>query len=181
MHNQIYRRKPYIVTESYVGPARKGVDTSRAIAPPNPLHTKATGGKASFVDVERGIENALNEVEERQMENQGPEIAALVGRLGPMLDKPVVSQATLGGLHMLIDMNEKLIERLKGSRYDHVSELCQALVTVSRRICDCADGPPDKTQVRLLKPLSQAIQTGFSGGINSKEAARMIVQKIGVK
>jgi len=37
------------------------------------------------------------------------------------------------------------------------------------------------TQVKLLKPLSQAIQACFTGGINNAEAARMIVQRIGVK
>ena len=181
LHMQIYNRKPYIVTESYVGPARKGDDTSRAIAPPNPIRDKVETGKANFMEVERGIENALTEVGERRLENQGPEIAALVGRLGPMLDKPVVNQAAVGGLRMLIEMNEDMIKKLQGTRYDHVSELCKALVTVSERLCACANQAPDATQVKLLKPLSQAIQTGFSGGINDAATARMIVERIGVK
>lgn len=181
LHNQIYNRKPYIVTESYVGPARKGDDISRAIAPPNPLNSKVTSGKANFIEVERGIENALVEVGERQLENQGPEIAALVGRLGPMLDKPVLNEATVGGLRTLIDMNQELIGKLSGSRYDHVSELCKAMVTVSERLCACVGKEPDKTQAMLLKPLSQAIQTGFAGGINDVATAKMIVERIGVK
>lgn len=181
LNTQIYSRKPYIVTDSYVGPARKGDDTSRAIAPPNPLQTKVMEGKANFHEVERGIENALSAVDERRLENQGPEIAALVGRLGPMLDKPIVNQAAVGGLHMLIEMNEQLVQKLQGSRYAHVSELCDALITVCRRLCDCANQPPDKTQVKLLKPLSQAIQTGFAGGINDAATARLIVERIGAK
>lgn len=182
IHTQIHRRKPYIVQEEYLGPARKGDDVSRAIDPPNPLHAKATGGQVNFHEIERAIDNALIEVRNRKLENAGPEIAAMVGRIVPMLDnKPKVTDVALGGLHMLIEMNGDLIGRLAGSKYDHVSELCKAMVTVSRRLCDNAGGPPDQTQVKLLKPLSQAIQAGFAGGINSADAARMIVERIGVK
>lgn len=178
---QIHNRKPYIVTEDYVGPARKGDDVSRAIKPPNPLNAKATGGRANFHDIANGIEVALQSVNERRLENLGPEIAALVGRLGPMLDKPTVSATALGGLHMLIELNESIMKKLAGSRYDHVSELCRAMIKVSQQICGSVGSEPDRTQVKLLKPLSQAIQAGFSGGINNSQVARQIVERIGVK
>jgi len=178
---QIHRRKPYIVTDEYVGPARKGDDTSRAIDPPNPLHTKATGGQVKFHEVERSIDNALMEVRNRRLENTGPEIAALVGRIVPMLDKPTITETAKGGLQMLIELNGDLIGRLQGSKYDHVSELCRAMVAVCKGLCKNTGQAPDQTQVRLLKPLSQAIQAGFAGGINSADAARQIVSRIGVK
>jgi len=182
IHLQVHKRKPYIVNDEYVGPARKGDDVSRAIDPPNPLHAKATGGHVSFHEIERAIDNALIEVRNRRLENMGPEIAALVGRIAPMLDnKPRVSEAALGGLQMLIEMNGDLIGRLSNTKYDHVSELCKAMVAVAQRLCKRAAEPPDQTQVKLLKPLSQAIQAGFAGGINSADAARQIVQRIGVK
>lgn len=181
MHKQIHKRRPFIVTEKYLGPARKGDDTSRGVDPPNPLHVKATGGKASFMEIERMIEDAMQTVEERKLENQGPEIAALVGRLAPMLDKPQITPSSIGGLNMLIDLNMQVISQLEGSRYSHVQELCQALITVSKRLAETPKGAaPDPQQVKLLKPLSQAIQAGFAGGINSAEAARMIVKQIGV-
>ncbi len=182
IHTQIHKRKPFIVQEEYLGPARKGDDVTKAIDPPNPLHAKATGGQVNFHEIERAIDNALMEVRNRKLENTGPEIAALVGRIVPMLDnKPQVSQTALGGLHMLIDLNSGLIRSLAGTKYDHVSELCKAMITVSQRLCDNASEAPDQTQVKLLKPLSQAIQAGFAGGINSADAARQIVQRIGVK
>ena len=182
IHTQIHKRKPFIVQEEYLGPARKGDDVTKAIDPPNPLHAKATGGQVNFHEIERAIDNALMEVRNRKLENTGPEIAALVGRIVPMLDnKPQVSQTALGGLHMLIDLNSGLIRRLAGTKYEHVSELCKAMITVSQRLCDNASEAPDQTQVKLLKPLSQAIQAGFAGGINSADAARQIVQRIGVK
>lgn len=181
IHKQIHKRRPFIVTESYLGPARKGDDTSRAVDPPNPLHVKATGGKASFMEVERMIQDAMQSVDERKLENQGPEIAALVGRLVPMLDKPKISQAAIGGLSMLIDLNTQLIEQLEGTRYDYVQELCKAMTTVAKRLAETPDATaPDPQQVRLLKPLSQAIQAGFAGGISSADAARQIVKQIGV-
>ena len=179
MHKQIHKRRPFIVTEKYLGPARKGDDLSHGVDPPNPLYLKATGGKVSFMEIERMVEAAKQSVEERKLENQGPEIAALVGRLTPMLDKPQISQSAIGGLNMLIDLNTQVISQLEGSKYDHVQELCKALVTVSKRLSETT-GSPDPQQVKLLKPLSQAIQAGFAGGINSADAARMIVKQIGV-
>lgn len=180
IQTQIHNRRPYIVSDQYVGPARKGDDTTRAFDPPNPLEDKATGGKPSYHEIERGIQTAMAEVNNRRLENRGPEIAALVGRLGPMLDKPSVNDAALGGLNMLIDLNEEMMIQLQNSKYDHVSELCRAMISVSQRLTACAGKEPDKTQVKLLKPLSQAIQAGFAGGINSRDAARMIVERIGV-
>lgn len=181
IHKQIHRRRPFIVTDKYLGPARKGDDLSRGVEPPNPLHIKATGGKASFMEIERMIEGAMLSVEERKLENQGPEIAALVGRLVPMLDKSEISQSAIGGLNMLIDLNNQVIAQLEGSKYDYIRELCKAMITVAQRLCETTKGTaPDPQQVRLLKPLSQAIQAGFAGGINSADAARQIVKQIGV-
>ena len=82
---------------------------------------------------------------------------------------------------MLIKLNQDLMGRMAGSKYDHVSELCRAMITVSETLSADVGSPPDITQVKLLKPLPQAIQAGFAGGINNAEAARMIVQRIGVK
>ena len=79
IHTQIHKRKPFIVQEEYLGPARKGDDVTKAIDPPNPLHAKATGGQVNFHEIERAIDNALMEVRNRKLENTGPEIAALVG------------------------------------------------------------------------------------------------------
>jgi len=98
-----------------------------------------------------------------------------------MLDKPTITETAKGGLQMLIELNGDLIGRLQGSKYDHVSELCRAMVAVCKGLCKNTGQAPDQTQVRLLKPLSQAIQAGFAGGINSADAARQIVSRIGVK
>lgn len=181
IHLQVHKRKPYIVTDDYVGPARKGDDTSRGIDPPNPFGVKAQGGTPNFHEVEMSIRGALQQVEDRRLENTGPEIAALVGRIVPMLDKPTVTEVALGGLNMLLDLNKDLMTRLRGSKYDHVSELCRAMIQVSSGLAGQAGQAPDQKQVRLLKPLSQAIQAGFAGGINSAEAARQIVERIGVR
>jgi len=82
---------------------------------------------------------------------------------------------------MLIDLNMQVVSQLEGSKYSHVQELCAALITVSKRLSEIPPGSaPDPQQVKLLKPLSQDIQAGFAGGVNSADAARMIVKQIGV-
>ena len=90
LDTQINNRRPYIVTDDYVGPARRGDNTANAIHPPNLLQAKSYGGKLDFVEIQRGIDEAQTAVESKRLQNIGPEISALVGKLVPMLDKPAV-------------------------------------------------------------------------------------------
>lgn len=66
-----------------------------------------------------------------------------MGRIVPMLDKGVVSKAALGGLQMLIELNQDLMGRMAGSKYDHVSELCRAMITVSETLSADVGSPPE--------------------------------------
>jgi hypothetical protein len=65
-----------------------------------------------------------------------------------------------------------------GTKYDHVSELCQSLIKVTTDI-RAAEGSPEDKDVRLLSSLSQAIQAGFGTGM--AVAARDISNSVGTK
>ncbi len=175
----INHRKPFIVTEGYVGPARKGDDLSKAVEVPNTLQAKATGKKVGFFDVEAGIQATKTKLEDKKLEFIGAELAALVTKLVPMMERnPAVNDVVVGGLETLIDEAEASIKRLEGSRYSHVIELCRALIDVSRSIQKSKGELADTREVALLKPLSQSVQACFSGAINTVEMAQAIVKQI---
>ncbi|MEK9671501.1 MAG: hypothetical protein VW268_03230 [Rhodospirillaceae bacterium] len=49
---------------------------------------------------------------------------------------------------------------------------------MSKLLLGAADGTPDVRRGMLLHPLSQAMQVGLAGGIESEEAAKAIVEQI---
>ena len=178
INSLIHNRKPFIVTDEYVGPARKGDNTASAVKVPNTLRAKATGEKLGYFDLEHGIKSAKQAIDEKRLQYIGVELSSLVGRVVPMLEKGFVNDVAAGGLAMLADESEAACAKLDGTRFDHVSELCRALADVARALHGDRGQVPDPREVKLLKPLSQAVQAAFAGGINSKEAAHQIVQQI---
>lgn len=178
IHALISHRKPFIVADEYVGPARKGDNKATAVEVPNTLRAKATGEKLGYFDLEHGIQEAKQQIDDKRLEYIGVELASLVGRVVPMLERGYVNDVAAGGLAMLADESETACGKLEGTRYDHVSALCHALAEVARSLHADRGQVPDPRDVKLLKPLSQAVQAGFAGGINSAEVAQQIVQQI---
>ena len=81
-------------------------------------------------------------------------------------------------LKRLLYVAEDSRRRMVGTKYDHVSELCQSLIKVTTDI-QAAGGSPESKDVKLLNPLSQAIQAGFGTGTDA--AARDISISVGTK
>ena len=81
-------------------------------------------------------------------------------------------------LKRLLYVAEDSRRRMVGTKYDHVSELCQSLIKVTVNI-RAAGGSPESKDVRLLNPLSQAIQAGF--GTGTAAAAGDISIPVGTK
>ena len=65
-------RKPFVVTENYVGPMRgqdKNAETPpKRIEVPNTLKTKAEGGKVNYLAIEEAIDSTLSAVDEGKTE-----------------------------------------------------------------------------------------------------------------
>ena len=92
------------------------------------------------------------------------------------LEKGVVDEPVQLFLERLFYVAEDSSRRMVGTKYDHMSELCQSLIKVTTDI-RAAGGNPDSKDVKLLNPLSQAIQAGF--GTGSAAAARDISTSVG--
>lgn len=159
-------RKKFVVTSDYIGPVRGKGDKDDAQVPkmevPNTLKAKATGEKVDVFSIQNAIDDAINQVNIKKLEGHADQIGGLVLQIVPNLE---MGGETGDAMDQLLDrllyLAEDTARRLGGTKYSHVSELCRTLIKVTDSILK-ADGPPKPKDVKLLLPLSQAIQAGFA-------------------
>ena len=169
-------RKMFVVTSNYVGPERRK-DPDRAskvqrMRVPNTLKAKVMGQTDADV-IQRAVDLAIAEVNIRKLERYDDEIAFLVERIVPELEHHRLDESVRRFLERLLYVTEDTGRRLVGSKYAHVSELCQSLNTVVGSIV-AAGTRPDPRDVQLLRPLSQAIRVGFGTSAETVSAAHEI-------
>lgn len=178
----IRERKPFVVTSDYVGPDRRKEAKRKSNFPmlevPNSLKVKASGQKEEMDAVQRAIDEAIADVNLRKLERHAAQIAFLVDKIVPDLEKGVVDEPVQQFLKRLLYVAEDSLRRMVGTKYDHVAELCTSLIKVTTDI-RAAGGSPESKDVRLLSPLSQAIQAAF--GTGTAAAARDVSVSIGTK
>ena len=172
-------RRPFVVTEDYMGPKRAQDADAKTIEAPNHFARKLGGEKIGFLDKEMDVAAAEEDVKGCRLQFIGAEIGALVKELAPRLEKGEFDDDLRGGLKRLIADAMRAQDQLENTRYEHVARLCSTLSSVAGQLRDSEPGHVDLKRGMLLRPLSQAIQVGFAGGIASEEAAEAIVEKIG--
>ena len=168
----VNHRKPFLVTTDYIGPDRRQSAERESTVPllevPNPLKAKATG-QPEVID----LEQTIREVNLRKLERHSDQISYLIEvNILPLLERGITDGEVRESLDRLLYVTQDTNRRLAGTKYDHVSDLCRSLTKVTADIC--ATGHPSATDVKLLRPLAQAIKTGFDNPIETAATAREI-------
>ena len=157
-------RKPFVVTSEYIGPDRRSLEERESDIPqlevPNTLKIKVTG-QHKTVDVVQAINSVVAEINLQKLERYGVQIGFLIDHLLPSLEKGVVDSTTEAFLDRLLVVGNDTARRLGGTKYAHVSELCNSLVKVTGSILESKDQPNER-DIKLLPPLSQAIKAAFA-------------------
>jgi len=176
----ITSRKPFMVTSSYIGPdhRRKPEDKEQAgrqyipsVDVPNTLRAKAIDAyEYDENKFQRDIRATIKKVNLQKLGSHANQTAALVDKIVPGLAFGPPDEATQKALNRLLYVAEDIARRMVATKFEHVAELCQSLIEVTRRIINDNEYP-DHKDVNLLKPLSSAIQHGFED--NDAEAALM--------
>lgn len=175
----IEKRRPYVVTDTYVGPKRAQDEGARTISPPDHFGRKLKGEKIGFLEQEMDVAAAGEDVKGLRLQGIGDEMKGLVDSIAPSLEKGKFDDEIRTNLKRLVMDAMRAQEQLENTRYEHVAQLCKTLGAVAAGLRDTQDNAVDTRRAMLLRPLCQAIQVGFAGGISSEEAARAIVEKIG--
>jgi DNA-binding response OmpR family regulator len=175
----IDNRRPFVVTEDYMGPKRAQDEDALTIEAPNHFSQKMKGEKVGFLDKEMDVAAAEEDVKGCRLQFIGAEIKALVEAIAPRLEKGEFDDGLRGDLARIVSQAMRAQDQLENTRYEHVARLCSSLSGVAGQLRQTGDDDVDRRRAMLLRPLSQAIQVGFAGGISSEEAAKAIVEKIG--
>lgn len=170
-------RRPFVVTTDYVGPRRRGMTENGStpeVEVPNTLKAKAKGEKVDYLMTQMAIDQAVGTVNNHKMEKYAAEIISLVNTIAPRLANDPIDPIAWESLPQLLFIAEDTGRRVEASGHAHVSDLCRTMLDLTKRVVE-ADGRHDPRDVKLMRPLSQAIMAGITGGPKSAEAARQIL------
>lgn len=168
-------RKPFVVTSDYIDPDRRNASEREEeseiplVEVPNVLKAKITG-KSDEDTMAQSIADAVAEVNLQKLERYAVQIGILVEMILPAYAQDQFDARLEENLNRLNYVAQDTSRRLVGTKYDHISELCQNLIGVAGDIRSRKKTPLDK-DLKLLKPLSQAIQNTFN--INEEDIAAL--------
>ncbi|MBP5857081.1 response regulator transcription factor [Marivibrio halodurans] len=153
-------RKPFVVTSDYIGPDRRKDESRPSDIPridvPNTLRAKIRGEQIDRAELARAIEEAQRSINDQKLKRNAFQIAFLVEIVLPEFRKSGISATLLNGLERLTEVGRDTAERVKDTKWTHVSDLCTSLIRVTASIRETVE-QPEKKEVDLLKPLSEAI------------------------
>ncbi len=159
------KRKPFVVTSDYIGPDRRK-DSSRGsdiplIEVPNTLSAKIGGERIDPTRLSAMINRAQNTINDQRLKRNAFQICFLVGLILPALAEDRLDDPELEeNLRSVLTISRDTADRMLGTEYEHVSNLCNNLIDVVERLLDHLMAPSTK-DVSLLKPVSDAILLGF--------------------
>jgi response regulator RpfG family c-di-GMP phosphodiesterase len=166
-------RKPFVVTSEYIGPDRRSLEERKSGIPqvevPNTLNVKVSG-QENYIDVLKSIDSVIAEINVQKLERYGVQIGFLIDHILPSLKNGLVDSTNEAFLDRLLAVGNDTARRLVGTKYAHVSELCDSLVKVTESILATKDQPSAR-DIKLLAPLSQAIKAAFSADDDQTAAA----------
>lgn len=173
----INQRKPFVVTSDYIGPDRRK-DVGRGseiptIEVPNTLRAKVRGEKVDRQALEAMIGEAQQEINDQRLKRNAFQVGFLVHLLLPEFEDFEVTDERIKSVQRLVDVARDIGNRVKGTKYEHVTSLCTAMVRVASSINDMISHPDEK-DVELLKPLSEAILQAFNPGTGTADIASEI-------
>lgn len=165
----VEKRKPFVVTRDYIGPDRRGVGSFKEgpmevplIDVPNSLRATVKGDM-SKLELDAAIASSLRTVNRERLDRSGYQISWLIKRIiagyetgtGGMLEPKVTDF-----LSQLTRTGEETAKRIAGTEFEHVSYLCETLISVSERML-AAGKDADETDKALLPELGNAFKTAF--------------------
>lgn len=173
----VNNRKPFVVTSDYIGPDRRK-DPERGseiptIEVPNTLRSKVKGEPVDKSAIESAIKEAQRDINDQRLKRNAFQLGFLVNLILPELEKFEVTDDRIKLIERLIVVSRDTGNRMKGTDYEHVTNLCTALIRVASSINDSISHPEQK-DVELLKPMSDAILAAFNPDVGAVDIAGQI-------
>jgi hypothetical protein len=174
-------RKQFVVTSDYIGPTRRkkhrpGTVEIPEFEVPNPLKARASGGMGDAA-YWREVELFSELFNEQKMTRNAVQISYLVDKLLPLYVNGKAAVDVSDPLRRLQISGEDIANRMQGTKFDHVGELCQSILGVVANIMATPEVPEPK-DLRLLPELARAIETAFQIDGEEADIARRITESV---
>ena len=144
------------------GGHRDGTEEIPILEVPNKLQAKATGKADVDSDAfQKIIDKATAVINERKMERHAYQLVYLADHVAPAFKAGPPDAAVSKHVERIIYVAEDLARRMEGTRFSHISELCDSLIKVTNTILAAGDSPATK-DLDLLVQLSRAIKASYS-------------------
>ncbi len=179
----VKHRKPFVVTADYIGPDRRSRARPDSRIPlievPNPLRAKAMGimGSAEIYEAVLATSRVVNE---QRIERQAATVAGTVQGIGASYQEGTPISALRQELDRLLYITLDISHRMADTRYDHVAELCEALIGVVSSLIDAdtIGEAPKAKDLKLLSELAEAIEGALELGEGAVQASRDISESV---
>ena len=156
-----FHRRPFVATDGYVGPERKGEDSSRSRARPipvvNTLLAKVNGQEMDKYALKAAVEGALEKVLQAQLDSQSFRLGEVCERLVEAYETGMINPDVQDDLKSLADVlrdASAVAEKLKDS---DLAGLCTSL---SSNVDQIAERYRDTTEsdVDLIRKITSAFK-----------------------
>lgn len=141
------------------------------------MRVKVTGEDEGAISQDE-INQAIADINIHKLERHAFQIEWLVERIVPALESKQLTEEINEHVDRLLFVAQDISRRLVGTKYEHISELCQSLTKVATDICEDWTNPSAK-DIKLLNPLAQAIALTFDPDRDDVAAAQNIASIIG--
>lgn len=164
----IEARKPFVVTSDYIGPdrrtkARQGEgEVIPLLKVPNALKA-CVDNKMDREVFDAGVRTVAEEINVMRLDRNSVQFTWLVNRIlagFSWADGHELDGETIDHLKRLHEVAEETNKRLQGTKFSHVTDICEALQKLSERMLAESDNISAKDQ-GLLESLADAFRIAF--------------------
>ncbi len=176
-------RKGFVVTTDYIGPDRRknGARPEALEIPivdvPNPLLYKREEN-LDLHAIQQVINITARKINAQKMERHVFQIEYLVEQIVPRYTIGEPGDDLTAMVHRLVYVAEDLVRRMAGTKREHISDLGESLIKVSKSVQRSSHNP-DMRDIHLLPELGAAIKRAFDADDKAAELARDISDSIG--
>jgi DNA-binding response OmpR family regulator len=174
----VRQRKPFIVTSAYIGPDRRkdperGPSSIPLFDVPNTLRAKAEGRTAELAELELTIARAQKAIDEEKRRRDAFQVAFLAGLIVSGTPGLNDDDTNRDYLESMIDACNDLLERISGTPFAKLAEMCTELRNLAQRMVSTGRVSEPQALV-MLRPLSDALMAPLNPGTNPAELSEQV-------
>lgn len=161
-----FHRQPFIVTDDYMGPQRKNMETTgrvRRIPVLNTLLEKVNGREFDKHALREAVEGSLQQVLQAKLDRQSFRLGEVCERLINAYDNDLITEELQNDLIMLADVLSEAAQVAQKLNDKSLSGLCDQLSENVRGIADHYD-ETSPSEIDLIRKVTTAFKMAMKSG-----------------